>query len=119
MTFCHYSHLRLLAHERCLLIIADENENLSIFYDRLVNIEAAVAGTRVKRDLKSERIGSQPLIAFDEDKRMLAICAVEKVRHGYRTHCTHFADTNDLFSPRYTCLFSMRPLPVFKVTAAR
>lgn len=52
---------------------------MRVFLDRLVNIDQAVTDPNgSKKRLVAERIGGKSIVAFDESRRLLTICAVEK-----------------------------------------
>lgn len=53
---------------------------MKVFLDRLVNIDQTVTlPNGWKKQLVAEKIGGRSVIAFDESRRMLAICTVERV----------------------------------------
>ncbi|CAL1701264.1 unnamed protein product [Somion occarium] len=70
-------HLQLLQDERCLLIM-DCKEEIRIYLDRIDVIENAVLHDKWKKKLHRSKIGNDFILAFDETKRMLAICAMDK-----------------------------------------
>lgn len=71
-------HLQLLQDDRCLLVIGYTHEVL-IYLEKIDSIENAVHNSRFKKRLHKEKIGNDFLLAFDESKRMLAVCATDKV----------------------------------------
>ena len=50
-----------------------------IFLEPLQSLAAAVRNGRIKKTVHAEKIGGNALFAYDETKRMLAVCGVEKV----------------------------------------
>ena len=71
---------QLLERDRCLLVTSNSQGDLRIFLDRLVNIDQAVtAPNGWKKQLVAEKMGGLSVVAFDESRRMLAICTIEKV----------------------------------------
>jgi hypothetical protein len=71
---------QLLERDRLLLITSNFRGDLRIFLERLVNIDQALARHNGwKKQLVAEKIGGQSLLAFDETRRMLAICSTDKV----------------------------------------
>lgn len=75
-----YSLCQLLDRDRCLLITSNPRGDMRVFLDRLVNIDQAVTDPNgsLKKRLVAERIGGKSIVAFDESRRLLTICAVEK-----------------------------------------
>ncbi|KAK7676902.1 hypothetical protein QCA50_020158 [Cerrena zonata] len=71
------THLQLLHNERCLLAIEYTQEVL-IYLEHTDSIENAVQNSRFKKKLHKEKVGNDFLLAFDESKRMLAVCATDK-----------------------------------------
>jgi len=71
-------HGQLLQNDRLLLIVIDRGGNLLIFLEYLTAMHAAVKRNR-PRTLHRDKIGHDFLLAFEESKRMLAVCASTKV----------------------------------------
>lgn len=57
----------------------DCKEEIRIYLDRIDVIENAVLHDKWKKKLHRSKIGNDFILAFDETKRMLAICAMDKV----------------------------------------
>ncbi|KAI0692274.1 hypothetical protein BC835DRAFT_1277959 [Cytidiella melzeri] len=73
-------YCQLLEREMCLLITSDVGGDMKVFLDRLVNIDRAVATPNgYKKLLVAEKLGGQSVIAYDERRRMLAVCTIDKV----------------------------------------
>ncbi|KAI0089047.1 hypothetical protein BDY19DRAFT_993280 [Irpex rosettiformis] len=88
----HVIMCQLLERDKCLLITSNSQGDLRIFLDRLVNIDQAVAQPNGwKKQLVAEKIGGESVVAFDESRRMLAICTIEKPT-------LHFFIFDELFS---------------------
>lgn len=68
----------MLRNDRLLLIVVDRPGNLLIFLEPFAAIDCAVKRER-PRTLHRDKIGHDFLLAFDESKRMLAVCASTKV----------------------------------------
>ncbi|KIM92371.1 hypothetical protein PILCRDRAFT_417 [Piloderma croceum F 1598] len=71
-------HGQLLQNDRLLLIVIDRSGNLLIFLEYLNAMDGAVKRNR-PRTLHRDKIGHDFLLAFDESKRMLAVCASTKL----------------------------------------
>ena len=56
------------------------NGDVDIYLERLVDIDGAVSKGRSKKTLRSGRLSRHVLFAYDESKRMLAVCDADKVR---------------------------------------
>jgi len=83
----YYSHLflcsrfiRAVGQDKCLLIVADPSDAISIYLEEMQCLGSAVEGRRPKRQFPGERVGSSPLIAFDEIQRLLVIYVHKDVR---------------------------------------
>jgi hypothetical protein len=72
-------HAQVLEKERVLLIVDDRRDNLSIYLESLTAIGNAIDRRRVRRSVHQDKIGRDILVAYDESKRMLALCASTKV----------------------------------------
>lgn len=73
------SHLQLLQGGRCLLVTGNTEGDCMIFCEHTHNLSAAVEKGHTKKHIRSERIGHQILLAYDETKHMLGVCSGEKV----------------------------------------
>ena len=71
--------MHLLVNERCLLILADSQGNVLFYCDKLSAINNAVFQRRSRKVLHRDKIGQDFRTAFDESKRMLAVCSTVKV----------------------------------------
>lgn len=76
-------HAQLLDHTRLLLVVLDRSGNLLILSDALAGIDGAIKRERY-RILNRDKIGQDFLLAFDESKRTLAVCASQKVWYHER-----------------------------------
>jgi hypothetical protein len=79
-----FSFSQLLENEKLLLILADQ-ENYSIYLQRLSNMDAAIQRGRTIKVLPLKKVGEGLLFAFDEVNRMLAVCSSTKVSTMSRT----------------------------------
>ncbi len=73
------SHLQLLQDERCLLIVDTGRGEIEVYLESNHDLGHALQHQRPKKSLRQEKIGGQYLLAYDETKRMLVVCATEKV----------------------------------------
>jgi len=72
--------MRLVGQDKCLLVVADPSNAISIYLEEMQNLKNAVDGHRCKRQFPGDRVGRSPLIAFDETQRLLVIYVRENVR---------------------------------------
>lgn len=70
-------HIQLLADGRCLLITQSASQ-LKVFLERYEDLERRIELDN-GRYFHCEKIGHECLLAYDESKRMLAVCGVDKV----------------------------------------
>lgn len=70
---------RLLQDNRCLLAIQNAQKEIHIFLEKAESITGAIEIGHSKKMFHRDKIGSDFLFAYDEIKRMLAVCAVDKV----------------------------------------
>jgi hypothetical protein len=69
-----------MENNKCLLVVDDCHGNLVIFCEETSAIDAAINNRRFKKSLNRDKIGHDiPLLAFDEARHMLVICAPTKV----------------------------------------
>lgn len=73
------SHIQLLQDDRCLLVTGCADDDTEIYLERFLDMEKAVKERRIKKTLNWSRLG-RVLLAFDETKRMLVVCSIDKVR---------------------------------------
>ncbi|KAH7918945.1 hypothetical protein BV22DRAFT_1041330 [Leucogyrophana mollusca] len=73
------THAQLLEGERILLVVIDRIGNLLIYLERLAAIDSAIERGRNKT-FHRDKIGQDFLLAFDESKGMLAVCASTKLQ---------------------------------------
>ncbi len=73
--------MHLLASGKCLLIVDDNRPggNLNIYLEQLSVLDNAIKQNRPKKLLHKDKLGENFVIAFDEIKRMLLLCASSKV----------------------------------------
>ncbi|KAJ3555967.1 hypothetical protein NM688_g2284 [Phlebia brevispora] len=71
-------HIQLLDGQRCLLVVEDA-DGVAVYLEQAQHIAAAAERRQCKKQLRRERVGNDVLMAYDESKRMLAVCAVEKM----------------------------------------
>ncbi|KAJ7117660.1 hypothetical protein C8R44DRAFT_791229 [Mycena epipterygia] len=73
-------HAQLLDGGKLLLIIEDP-EHLYVFLDHPVNLDHAISRGQpsAKRFLHRDKIGKDVILAYDEQKRMLSLCATSKL----------------------------------------
>lgn len=79
LTWSINRHAQVLENERILLIIDDRRDNVTIYLETLVAIGNAIDRRHVRRTIHQDKIGRDILVAYDESKRMLALCASTKV----------------------------------------
>ena len=73
------SYIRALENDRVLMIVDHGNDNIAIYLESLIGINGAIKRGTQKTSLKKARIGSDFLVAFNEQKRVLVICSATKV----------------------------------------
>ena len=74
----HVRHAQVLKDDRVLLIVDDRRDNLSIHLETLFTIGQGI--TRARRTVHRDKIGRDGiLVAYDESKRLLALCTQTKV----------------------------------------
>lgn len=73
------SFIQVLNDSRCLLVTRNERGVVSVYLERLLDLEGAVKSSRAKKTLSADKVQGDLLISFDETKRMLAVCVVDKV----------------------------------------
>ena len=72
------SYAGLLPGSRCLLITRDRAGDGRIYTSSITTIQDAVY-RRATKELKRDKIGENILLAYDESKRILAICSTSGV----------------------------------------
>lgn len=73
-----FRHAQLLANDRILLLI-DQDEKYALYLDSLFSIGDALQHGRQKKLLYKDKLGGEILLTFDETKRLLVLCAPQKV----------------------------------------
>ncbi|SJL03909.1 uncharacterized protein ARMOST_07266 [Armillaria ostoyae] len=74
-------YMHLLASGKCLLIVDDNRPggNLNIYLEQLSVLDNAIQQNHPKKLLHKDKLGESFVIAFDEIKRMLLLCASSKL----------------------------------------
>jgi hypothetical protein len=78
-----FSFHKLLENERLLLVLADRDKD-SVYLERLSEMDAAIQRGKPIKALNHAEVGGDVLFAYDEKKRMLAVCASTKVSFSHR-----------------------------------
>ena len=81
---------QILETKRLLLILRDR-DRVSIYLERLPEMDIAIQQGRSVKCLNREKLGEGPLFAFDEIKRALVVCSSTKVLHR-QSHWPRRAD---------------------------
>ena len=71
-------HIQVLDNEKCLLVVEDAGQNVYIYLQSFLNLSGAME-KRFHKRLHRDKLGDDFILAFDEQKRMLVVCAVTKV----------------------------------------
>jgi len=73
-------HSQLLAADHVLLVI-DQGEKIGVYLDILSRINNALSNNLRKKSIDKSRVGANVLVSFDETKRLLVLCAPQKVKY--------------------------------------
>lgn len=71
-------HAQILENSRLLLVVTDRYGRVFIYLDSLAGMDGAIKRNKHKV-LHRDKMGQEFLLAYDESKRMLALCASTKV----------------------------------------
>ncbi|KAI1789535.1 hypothetical protein LXA43DRAFT_892776, partial [Ganoderma leucocontextum] len=71
-TYIVYAHL--LPQSRALLVTRDHTGEGKVYVSPITNLQSALQGKRPAKELKRDKIGETFLLAYDEAKRILAVC---------------------------------------------
>ena len=69
-----FSYAHLLPQSRALLVTRDHTGEGRVYLSSITNLQSAIQGKRPAKELKRDKIGENFLLAYDEAKRILAIC---------------------------------------------
>src|SRR6266849_1774071 len=72
------SFYQILENDKLLLVLLDRDK-VSIYLDRLPEMDIVIQRERPNKCLNREKLGEGALFAFDETKRALVVCAPTKV----------------------------------------
>ena len=97
-----YAHL--LEGDRILLALVDPSGKISIYFESLSHIDAAIQRRSFTRLLHKDKIGETCLFALDESKRMLAVYSSARVRHLFRLYSPPLYDESSLDAAPYICI---------------
>lgn len=70
-------HIYLLENDKCLLILDDQRHHLIVFLEEMNSLDNAIQHNVRKKLVHCDKIGKEVIVAFDERKRMLAICGID------------------------------------------
>jgi hypothetical protein len=81
VSLCSFdSFHKLLEDEIILLVLADRDKQWhSIYLEHLHAMDAAIQQDKAIKTFHRDKVGEEVLFAYDEAKRMLTVCASEKV----------------------------------------
>ncbi len=71
--------MHLVASGKCLLMVDDGRGIINIYLEQLSVLDNAIRQNRPRKVLHKDKLGENPVIAYDETKRMLLLCASSKV----------------------------------------
>ncbi|KAI9460706.1 hypothetical protein F5148DRAFT_1276740 [Russula earlei] len=72
-------HIVLLANRRLLIVLADRDK-YAIYLEPLSEMDAAIQRAKPIKPLNRDKVGEDLLFAYDETKRLLAVCAPAKMQ---------------------------------------
>lgn len=72
MESCSYAHL--LPQSRALLVTRNHTGEGKVYVSSITNLQSTLQGKRPMKELKRDKTGENFLLAYDETKRMLAVC---------------------------------------------
>ncbi|TDL23180.1 hypothetical protein BD410DRAFT_721351 [Rickenella mellea] len=76
---CEIRNVCLLDDDKCLLIIDNGRGHLEIYLEVVTAMDRAIQRTACKKQLHKDKMGSNAIVAFDERKRMIAVCGCNAV----------------------------------------
>jgi len=82
---------QLVASDRLLLVIDDQDGKISIYLDNFTTIGNALDNHRTRKVIRQEKTGKKVLVAFDESKHLVALLACAKVCDTH-LYCQVLAD---------------------------
>nr|VWO93934.1 Protein SEY1 (EC [Ganoderma boninense] len=71
-TYIVYAHR--LSQSRLLLVTRDHTGEARVYVSSVTSLQSALQGKRPLKELKPDKIGENFLLAYDETKRILAVC---------------------------------------------
>lgn len=74
-----FRHIRLLEKDNCLLVLKNPAGVLHLYLDQCNVLGAAIQRGVTRRTFQPDKLGTDPLVAYDEPKRMLLLCSASKV----------------------------------------
>ncbi|KAF9443582.1 hypothetical protein P691DRAFT_778790 [Macrolepiota fuliginosa MF-IS2] len=72
-------HAQLLSNDRILVVVDDQREHFLFYLENSVSIGNALEYSRRKRNIRKDKVGQDILVAYDEAKRTLVLCAPQKL----------------------------------------
>lgn len=73
-------HAHALENDRVLLVVDDQSDRFKVYLDKISTISDALRNSRPRKVLfKHDKLGPGLLISFDETRRLLVLCAPQKV----------------------------------------
>jgi hypothetical protein len=74
------SFIQLLSNEKVLMIVDVGNGKLSMYLERLADMDGAIKRPGREKTLHKDRIGQDLVVAFDEQQHSFVVCASVAVR---------------------------------------
>ncbi|KZT12556.1 uncharacterized protein LAESUDRAFT_753628 [Laetiporus sulphureus 93-53] len=92
-------HVQLLQNDKCLLIVDDNHGAIKTFLEASHTMQGALSRSSYKKILHREKVGSNCMFAFDEQKRMLAVLSADTSKLHILAFDENFASLQSMGSP--------------------
>lgn len=74
--------IHILDDDKCLLILDNRHGQLFVFLEDITSLNMAIARGKCKKQLHRDKLGQTCMIAYDERKRILAVCGTDASKVG-------------------------------------
>jgi hypothetical protein len=107
----------VLENDRVLLVVDDQSDRFKVYLDKISTIGDALQNSRPRKTIfKHDKLGQELLVSFDETRRLLVLCAPQKVVQFLLLSPSSL--TVSLIRSPSTSLFLMSSSPPYKAGQA-
>jgi hypothetical protein len=95
--------IQIIDGDMCLLISDNRRGKLYVFLEDITTLTMAIERGKYKKQLHRDKLGQTCVMAYDESKRMLAVCGTNAREVSASVQRVHFILIGCFLSQLFTC----------------